>query len=106
MLRAWKRKGKGKGLRWQILREILAISSRFPLSTSHLQDCMTILRGMNRSTTWTMIQELEEAELMESGKSEKGPYWTITERGIDLFQIKRKAIPVGIVKVGLTITNA
>ncbi|GAI37102.1 unnamed protein product, partial [marine sediment metagenome] len=37
-IRAWKRHAKGRGLRWQIQREIVAIGSRLALTSTQMQD--------------------------------------------------------------------
>ena len=91
---AWKKRGKGKGLRWQMLRDIVALLSRQASTSTQVADAMLLRRGMSHNRTNQMLQELESSMAIVQELDKKiGYYWTAREMGVIVFLGSRKAIP-------------
>lgn len=104
----WAKAAKGKGLRWQMMREVLAISTIMPLQISYLKSIMTTMRGIKRNTTQDLLDELEQAGMIKQEviPPMEGFCWIPTPLGQEMFQLAEDTIPAGIVQVVLTMTNA
>ncbi len=104
----WKAAAKGKGNRWQMLRDLLAIISMRPMGINLVQDTMFLHRGLKRQTVRDMLDQLERTKSIEQIKDTTGqmPYWVwiATEGGVSFWLGSRAAIPASIVKVAHTMT--
>ena len=103
----WKRKGRGNGNRWLMLRDLLAILSLRPMSTALAQDTMFLHRGLKRETVRTMLDQLERTRSIEQLKDASGPIaqwvWVATEGGVRFWIGSRKNIPASIALVANTL---
>lgn len=101
----WKQAGKGRGLRWLILREILSMCALAHWTTTELEDAALIGRGLSHRKTYEMILELERARCLEAFQTPVGQHWRTTEHGVNLFLGDMKLIPATIAQGVLTIRN-
>ena len=106
-IRAWKRNAKGRGLRWQIQREIVAIGSRLALTSTQMQDTMSLRRGLSHKKCLELLNELERSKAMTQQVDPKiGYYWTATELGVSIYLAgKRQGIPVSVVQEAITLQS-
>lgn len=103
---AWKRTGKGNGLRWQILRDVVAGVSLYGMSLEKVQDYLLMLRGVSWNTSRTMLKELERMEAIEANQAEnKVWYYSATPKGVTIFCRTRRHIPVRIARAVETTLN-
>jgi len=102
---AWKRAGKGNGLRWLILREIVAGVAYHPMPLEKIQDFLLMLRGVSWNTSRTMLKELERQGSVEVIKEKDMHLYRTTKLGVNIFLRKRTLIPVRIVQAALTTMN-
>ena len=103
----WRRHAKGRGLRWLIQREMVAILSRKPLTTTGVQDVMLMMRGISHKKTTELLEELKQAGALEEFKEpDKGYYWRTTELGVIAYLVKRTAIPAKVAEELLMLANA
>lgn len=110
---AWKRAGKGNGLRWLILRDIVAGVAVTSMPLEKVQDFLLMLRGVSWSTSKTMLEELGRAEFIEGNiiepRTKRDPtriYYSATPRGVTIFLKSRKHIPVRLAQAALTTMSA
>ena len=101
----WKRAGKGRGLRWLILRELVAMCCLRLWTTTEMEDAALIGRGLSHRKTYEMIHELERAKCLEVQIINSSPYWIATEHGVHLFLGSATAIPATLVLAVETIRN-
>lgn len=105
--RAWKRHGKGKGLRWQIQRDLVAILSRLALTSTQIQDCMVLTRGLSHKKTRELIDELKQTQAIEELKTHQGYVIRASELGVSVYlRGNRRAIPVRVVQEALSLASA
>ena len=106
-IRAWKRNAKGRGLRWQIQREIAAIGSRLALTSTQMQDTMSLRRGLSHKKCTELLGELERSKAMEQLLDPAtGYYWQTTELGVSIYLAgKRQGIPVSVVQEAVTLQS-
>ena len=106
----WKKAGKGKGNRWLMLRDLLAIISLRPMGINLVQDTMFLHRGLKRQTVRDMLDQLERTKSIEQIKDTTGSMhywvWVATDGGVLFWIGSRKTIPASIVKVAHTMTTA
>lgn len=112
---AWKRAGKGNGLRWLILRDIVAGVATMAMPLEKVQDFLLILRGVSWNTSRTMLNELERLGAVElnvtpdSSTMKKDPYRTYfsaTPKGVAIFLRKRSHIPAHLVQAAMITMSA
>ncbi len=106
-IRAWKRNAKGRGLRWQIQREIVAIGSKLPLTTSQMQDSMSLRRGLSHKKCSELLEELKRNKaLVQILDPEAGYYWETSQLGVSIYLGgKQAAIPASIVEEAYTLKS-
>ena len=102
---AWKRKGKGNGLRWLILRDLTAGLANYPMTQEQAEDFMIVLRGISWAKTRAMCEELARLGAIEKIKEEHAWFWRATDKGVAIFVGKRSAIPARIAQAVLTTTT-
>lgn len=104
---AWKRAGKGNGLRWLILRDLVACLSVYPMTMMKAQDCLLLVRGISWNTSRTMLQELVRLGAVECYREPEyqTEAYRTTDRGVAIFLRKRSAIPARLVQAALTTMN-
>lgn len=104
---AWKKSGRGNGLRWLILRDLTAGLSMSAMPSEKAEDFMVQLRGINWSTTRKMLQELERMGAIEQTRDEARLMytWSATSKGVAIFCGKRTRIPVRIAQAAWTTMN-
>ena len=97
---AWKIRGKGRGLRWHILREIVALLSRQASTTTQVQAAMLHKRGLSNPTTYSMIRELESSmAIAQEYEKDVGWFWTARMTGVSVYlDGSTKNIPAGVVQ--------
>lgn len=108
---AWDKSAKGRGNRWRMMRDIVAVLAMRPLNLTQTQDALMRLRGITRAKTHQMMGELERAGDIKptsgtiSGEIIMG--YSATDKGIHYWIPKgRKTIPVGVVRVLPTLIPA
>ena len=103
---AWKRRGKGKGLRWLMLRDIVALLARQASTTMQVQDVMILHRGVSHPRTHVLLMELEQARaIVQELDPRLGYYWTARELGVSVYLGSRTAIPAGAAQELLSSVN-
>lgn len=107
---AWRKSAKGRGNRWQILRDVVALVSMNTLTNNQIQDAMLKLRGITRPKVNELIEDLNRAGAL---KQVAGTFqgierwgWSATENGVNYWLGKRTNIPVRIVEVASISTVA
>lgn len=106
----WKRTGKGRGNRWLMLRDLLAIVSLRPMSLMMIQDTMLAHRGLTRNKVRDFLDQLERARAIEQVEDNTGRLrrnvFIATEGGVSFWIHSRKDIPASIVQVAYLYTDA
>ena len=93
----WKKRGRGRGLRWHIQREIVALLSRKASNNTDVQAVMTMMRGISHKKTIELLRELEMAQcVMQEHDNRMGYYWIATSIGIKVYLGNMKSIPLKI----------
>ena len=107
--KSWKKHGQGRGNRWLMLRDLLAILSIRPSSTTLIQDIMFLHKGLKRSTIREMLDQLERTRSIEQVQDASGPIkqwvWIATEGGVQFWIGSRKDIPATIAQVAWTLKS-
>ncbi|GAI22996.1 unnamed protein product, partial [marine sediment metagenome] len=103
-LRAWKRRAKGRPMRWRILRDMVAVLSLAWMSTFQVQIAMRRLYALKNKTTRDILEELEseKAIIQERDDKTKMFKWGSTREGVEFWIGKTENIPASIVVVGAT----
>ena len=71
---AWKRKAQGKGIRWRMLRDLIATCSAEWLNSYQIETSMIRLWGTKRKSTREMINELVGMGDIKQEKDTREPY--------------------------------
>ncbi|MEE9403114.1 MAG: hypothetical protein V3V47_07955 [Desulfobacteria bacterium] len=104
---AWTKAAKGRGNRWQILRDVVALLSVKSMNMMMIQDCMLKLRGTTRGKVREFLEDLERAKAIHqvTGKVRGGIVhgWSATSQGVSYWVGSRTDIPVRIAQVASTI---
>ena len=94
---AWKKRGRGRGLRWHIQREIVAFLSRKASNNTDVQAVMTMMRGISHKKTIELLRELETAQcVVQEHDNRMGYYWIATALGVKVYLGDMTAIPLKI----------
>ena len=93
---AWKRNAKGKGNKWQMLRDVVVFCALVPWTTISIEDAMLLHRGISHRKTYEMLTELERAEAIESYEVGGQAMWGTTELGVKSFILDLEAIPASL----------
>lgn len=107
---AWKKSAAGRGNRWQILRDVVALLSVKSMNMMMIQDCMLKLRGTTRGKVREFLEDLERAKAIHQvtgqlkGRTVHG--WAATETGVRYWLKSRSDIPVRVAQVASTIDFA
>ena len=103
----WRKDGKGKGLRWIMMREVVAYLSLHWMTSTQIQDAMLLHRGLTRKKTNELLGDLESTEcIIQERYKEKGEYmWGATPLGVDIWLRTKKVIPAGIVQAAQRIKD-
>ena len=92
---AWIKHGRGRGLRWQIQREIVGLLSRKASNNVDVQAVMTMMRGISHKKTLELLRELQEAKcVVQEHDNKLGYYWIATSLGIKVYLGSMTAIPL------------
>ena len=103
---AWRQRGKGKGLRWHLQREILALLARKASNTTDVQSVMTMMRGISHKKTEELLRELQTAKcVVQEHDRHLGYYWIATSRGVHVYLGNMTSIPVQVAEVLLSSEN-
>jgi len=83
-LAAWNKSARNRGLRWRILRDLVAVCSLRWMTTSAVQDVMMHLHGLTHQKCLTMLGELERPGSIKQERDEKDQIfkWGSTPRGV------------------------
>lgn len=100
-LMAWGKSARGHTFRWRILRDLVALLSLRWMTTSEIQDAMSLIQGITHQKTLTMLTELQRTLSVTQLKDEKDGFykWGATPRGVNSWIGTTAAIPAGIVEV-------
>ena len=100
----WFLRGKGKPIRWKMLRDVLACLSLGWMSTFQVQIAMRRLWGLKNKTTRDILEELEtEKSVIQKKKDDDSPFmWGATENGVAFWILKTSNIPATIAQVAET----
>lgn len=106
---AWDKSAKGRGNRWRMMRDVVAMLSLRPLNLTQLQDALMRMRGITRRKTHEMLEELERAGDVKPVSGLVGGEviagYSATDRGVHFWlEGTRKGIPAGVVRVLPTMT--
>ena len=82
---AWKRNAKGKGNKWQMLRDVVVFCALVPWTTTSLEDVMYVWRGLSFRKTYEILQALERAGAVESTDIGGQVMWGATKLGVSSF---------------------
>jgi hypothetical protein len=107
---AWLKSGKGRGHRWLILRDLVALLAIKAMSIMMIQDCMLKLRGLTRRKVVELMDDLERARAIKQVSGDVNGVvlhgWAATENGVSYWLGSRTAIPAHIARVASTIQYA
>lgn len=97
---AWKKTARGRGLRWQILREVVACCRLHWMTFEELSSVMMRLRGLTRNKLREMLQELQETGDLDHVLDKRIGKWVFgaTVQGAGFWINRTAGIPVGIVE--------
>ena len=103
---AWRLRGKGKGLRWHIQREIVGFVSRKASNTTDVQSVMTMMRGISHKKTEELLRELQTAKcVVQEHDKHLGYYWIATSLGVHVYLGNMTSIPVQVAEALLSSVN-
>lgn len=102
--RAWKRRAKGRPMRWRILRDLVAVVSLKWMTTSEVQMAMRRLWALKNNTTRDILEELqsEGAILQERDDKTQIFKWGASREGVNFWIQGTDHIPAGLVQVAST----
>ncbi|GAH21424.1 unnamed protein product [marine sediment metagenome] len=97
---AWKKTARGKGLRWQILRDVVACCRLHWITFEELSHVMMRLRGLTRSKLREMLAELRETGDLDHVQDKRISRWVYgtTVQGAGFWINGTVGIPAGIVE--------
>jgi len=106
VIRRWRKRAKGRPMRWRILRDLVACLTLDWMNTSQMQIAMRRLYALKNTTTRTMLEELEEERSVRQSKDPQGAFsWEATPSGVAFWVGRTKDIPASIVLVAETSKN-
>ncbi|MBA7589747.1 hypothetical protein ES708_31836 [subsurface metagenome] len=102
--RAWRRRAKGRPMRWRILRDMVAVLSLQWMTTMQVQMAMRRIWALKNNTTRDILEELESEGAIHQERDEKSQIfkWGATREGVDFWILGTDHIPAGIVQVAST----
>ncbi|MBA7550234.1 hypothetical protein ES705_42744 [subsurface metagenome] len=97
---AWKKKARGKGLRWRILRDMVAYLRLHWMTFEELSHVMMRLRGLTRNKLREMLAELQETGDLDHVLDQRIAKWVYgaTVQGAGFWINGTVGIPAGIVE--------
>lgn len=100
---AWKRRAKGKPMRWRILRDTVSVLSLAWMNTFQVQIAMRRLYALKNKTTRDILEELESEKSLVQEKDDLTNFmkWGATADGVAFWIGKTENIPVSIVQVAV-----
>lgn len=106
---AWDKSAKGRGNRWRMMRDVVAMLAMRPLNLTQLQDGLMRLRGITRRKTHEMLEELHRAGDVKPVSGRVGGEviagYAASDKGVHYWLGgTRKGIPAGVVLVLPTMT--
>ena len=102
ILRTWKKRAKGRPMRWRILRDVVACVSLAWMTTEQVQIAMSRLWALKNKTTRDILEELEMGQAIIQEKHESQGYmWGATEIGVSFWIHKKSDIPAITARVAL-----
>lgn len=103
VIRRWTQRGKGKPIRWKMIRDLMACVSLAWMDTFQAQVAMRRLWGLKPKTTRDLLEELELEGSVIQEKHDAGGYrWGSTKKGVDFWILKTSAIPATVAVVAST----
>lgn len=94
VIRRWTVRGKGKPIRWKMIRDLMACLSLAWLDTFQAQIAMRRLWGLKPNTTRDILEELEIENSIVQEKYHSGGFkWGATPEGVAFWVVKTSAIP-------------
>lgn len=103
VIRRWTQRGKGKPIRWKMIRDLMACLSLAWLDTFQSQIAMRRLWGLKPGTTRDILEELElEGSVVQEKHHSGGFRWGATPEGLAFWVVATKAIPAATALVAST----
>jgi len=103
VIRRWTARGKGKPIRWKMIRDLMACLSLAWLDSFQTQMAMRRLWGLKPKTTRDLLEELELEGSVVQEKHPKGGFrWGATPDGLAFWVVKTQAIPASVALVAST----
>jgi len=101
---AWDKSAKGRGNRWRMMRDVVAMLSLRPMNLTQTQDALMRLRGITRQKTHQMMEELQRAGDIKPVSGRVGGEviagYSTTGQGVHFWLGgRRSGIPAGVVLV-------
>ncbi|MBA7680950.1 hypothetical protein ES703_89271 [subsurface metagenome] len=98
---SWEKTAKGRGLRWRILRDVIACLRLHWMTFEEISEVMSRLRGITRNKTREMLDELKEQGDLDHVLDKRISKWVYgsTVKGSDFWLNSNVGIPAGLVQV-------
>jgi hypothetical protein len=107
---AWEKSAKGRGNRWRMLRDIVALVAVAPMTLQEIQDAMLSLKGLSRGKIVDMLDELARPGFIKvtSWSLDNRTYqgWIASKKGVAFWIKNADDIPASIAMVAQTISYA
>lgn len=107
---AWEKNAKGRGNRWRMLRDIVALVATTPMTLMEIQDAMLSLKGLSRTKVRDMLDELSRPGFIRvtSWSMDSRPLqgWIASKKGVAFWIKDPEGIPATIALVAQTISYA
>jgi len=71
---SWQNRAKGRGVRWRMIRDVLAVVSSSWMTLFEVQDCLVRLWGLTRNKTREILEEMVSIGDVLVEKDEKFPH--------------------------------
>jgi len=105
-IRGWKTNAKGKGNKWQILRDVVVFCALVPWTTTSIEDAMLLHRGISHRKTYEMLMELERAGALENLQVGDSLLWSTSPKGVKSFMAgKMENIPATLAQAAWTLSG-
>jgi len=98
---SWEKTAKGRGLRWRILRDVIACLRLHWMTFEEISEVMSRLRGLTRNKTREMLDELKEQGDLDHVLDKRISKWVYgaTVKGSGFWLNSNVGIPAGLVQV-------
>ncbi len=102
-VKGWSLRAKGRGIRWRMIRDVLATVSVYWMTLSEVQTCMVRIWGLTRNKTREILEEMAEMGDVETKKdpTSHNILYKLREERVKFWMGLKgvEGIPAGIVEV-------